>query len=354
MARPHPQRNVEKSATVPSNRTMTATVQPKQSFAERKAQNGGSKTASLIEGDQHLRTIDRPPPGDVISRVYKAQSKPELVKQRSRIDFFEEAFSVNENSSARERVHGDAIVMAEVKTNVIISDEFTFITELSYHLSTRYQRPVTSIVVTLQHGACMFFGGSFEPAYVMSIFALASQLLPTTNKRNTALIQKHMEEAIAVGPSRGVLRFVPAMEEQLACNGKTVSGEIDDLQKSMKHHDQGVEGMNGAVNAQGHTSKGIKANRKLSVKTLTNFRPVSVAGYQAPELTPPASADEALPPIPGSPQETKPHQESTELILAQQKTARRKKSFMETIFGRSAGKSSEHYRSSLPVIPSDR
>jgi hypothetical protein len=112
-----------------------------------------------------------------------------------------------------------------------ITDEFTFITELSYHLSTRYQRPVSSIVVTLHHGACMVFGGTFDPAYVLSVFALPEQLQPTTNKRNASLIQKHMEEAIGVKPSRGFLRFIPTLEEHTARNGKTLAGEIDDLEK---------------------------------------------------------------------------------------------------------------------------
>jgi len=91
---------------------------------------------------------------------------------------------------------------------------------------------MSSIIVSLHHGACMFFAGSFDAAYVMSISTLPSQLLPTTNKRNAALIQKHMEEAIGVHPKRGFLRFVPNQEENVANNGKTMAGEIDDLERS--------------------------------------------------------------------------------------------------------------------------
>jgi hypothetical protein len=109
-----------------------------------------------------------------------------------------------------------------------IDDEFTFITELSYLLSTRYQRPISSVVVTLQHGACMVFGGTFDPAYVLSVHALSTQLQPTTNKRNAALIQKHLEEVLAVRPSRGFLRFIPTPEENTARNGKTIAGEIEE------------------------------------------------------------------------------------------------------------------------------
>jgi len=78
----------------------------------------------------------------------------------------------------------------------------------------------------------MFFGGSFDAAYVMSIFALPSQLQPTTNKRNAALIQKHMEEALGVMPERGLLRFVPTLEENTAHNGKTMAGKIDELERT--------------------------------------------------------------------------------------------------------------------------
>ncbi|KAK4194731.1 Tautomerase/MIF superfamily [Triangularia verruculosa] len=313
------------------------------SFAERRAKDTPPSTSSPAATT-----------GDILVRPgRKRHSKPDLAKQQSTVNFFEDAFAVTEGNTARERVHGDAIVMAEVKTNVIISDEFTFITELSYHLSTRYQRPVSSIVVTLQHGACMLFGGSFDPAYVMSIFALPSQLLPTTNKRNTALIQKHMEEAIGVVPARGFLRFVPIKEEHLACNGKTMAGEIDELEKTM--YGVGLGGAKLALDeAQEAISRGMKGRKKLSVRSMANFRPSSAAGLHNPELTPPTSADEALPPIPGSPSPGSALKEKEELPQHQDqplpRTARKKKSFVATIFGRSGSVKRPEHRSSLPVI----
>jgi hypothetical protein len=44
----------------------------------------------------------------------------DLTRQKSKRNFFEDAFSDKPPSLARERVHGDAIVLAEVKTNVIV------------------------------------------------------------------------------------------------------------------------------------------------------------------------------------------------------------------------------------------
>ncbi|KAK4179266.1 Tautomerase/MIF superfamily [Triangularia setosa] len=316
------------------------------SFAERKAKDTPPSTSSPATAT-----------GDILVRPgRKRQSKPDLAKQQSTVNFFEDAFSVTEGNTARERVHGDAIVMAEVKTNVIISDEFTFITELSYHLSTRYQRPVSSIVITLQHGACMLFGGTFDPAYVMSIFALPSQLLPTTNKRNTALIQKHMEEVIGVVPARGFLRFVPTKEEHLACNGKTMAGEIDELEKTI--YGVGLGGTKVTLDeAQGAISRGLKVRKKLSARSMANFRPSSTTGFHNPELTPPTSADEALPPVPGSPSSppgaAQPAVQDKEGLPQQEtqpRTARKKKSFVATIFGRSGSVKRPGHRSSLPVI----
>ncbi|KAK0736956.1 Tautomerase/MIF superfamily [Apiosordaria backusii] len=321
--------------------------QREPSFAERKAKDTPPSMSSPATAT-----------GDILVRPgRRRQSKPDLAKQQNTVNFFEDAFAVTEGNTARERVHGDAIVMAEVKTNVIISDEFTFITELSYHLSTRYQRPVSSIVVTLQHGACMLFGGTFDPAYVMSIFALPSQLLPTTNKRNTALIQKHMEEAIGVVPARGFLRFVPTKEEHLACNGNTMAGEIDELEKTIYGVGLGGGAKVALDEAQGAISRGLKGRKKLSVGSMANFRPSSAPRFHNQELTPPASGDEALPPIPGSPssgaaqtvvqnKEGIPKQENQPLP----RTARKKKSFVATIFGRSGSVKRPEHRSSLPVI----
>lgn len=108
----------------------------------------------------------------------------------------------------------------------------------------------------------MLYGGSFDPAYVMSIFALPSQLQPTTNKRNSALIQKHMEEVLGVSASRGLLRFVPTSEEDFASNGNTVAGEIDNLERSLS----GSSKQNVGDDNTSLGSKRSKTRNKLSVK----------------------------------------------------------------------------------------
>ncbi len=90
------------------------------SFAERKAQLARNSMPRLVEGDNRiLRDIDRPPPGDPSLKPRKTQSKPELAKQRSQ--YFEDVFSARgPGSPAKERIRNEAIVMAEVKTNMIV------------------------------------------------------------------------------------------------------------------------------------------------------------------------------------------------------------------------------------------
>jgi len=75
-----------------------------------------------------------------------------------------------------------------------IEDEFTFISELSEYLSIRYNRPASCIVTTLQHGICIQFGGSCDPSYTIKTEALTRDMQPAANKRNVALLQRHMEQ----------------------------------------------------------------------------------------------------------------------------------------------------------------
>ncbi|KAL5116073.1 hypothetical protein ACEQ8H_005969 [Pleosporales sp. CAS-2024a] len=165
----------------------------------------------------HAHAADPPPPSTA----------------RSRAQFYEDSFAYKEGHghSARERVTKDAPIVAELRTNVIIKDEYTLVTDLSHHLSTRYQRPEASIMITVNHSACLLLGGSFEPTYVLTINALPVQLQPTTNKRNAALIQNFMCESIGVTPDRGIVKFVAIPEECLAMNGMTILGDIERLER---------------------------------------------------------------------------------------------------------------------------
>lgn len=194
------------------------------SFAQRKAAQPQSPDAVLVEGNNVMRSIDRPLPGDIVGR---RRSPPDPDMSRKRSAYFEAEFAGPNRGDdpAADRILNEAMVTAELKTNVIIPNELTFITDLAYHLSTRYQRPVSSIAITLQHGVCMLFGGTFEPAYTLAIHALPNLLQPATNRRNAILIQRHLHEALGVASTRGYIRFEAIPKENIAVGGKTSAVE---------------------------------------------------------------------------------------------------------------------------------
>lgn len=82
------------------------------------------------------------------------------------------------------------------------------------------------MVVTLRHSACIFFGGSSDPSYIMTVEALDSLVQAATNRRNVALLQQHMEQALGVAPARGYCRFVAIAEECSGWKGRTVASQV--------------------------------------------------------------------------------------------------------------------------------
>jgi hypothetical protein len=199
---------------------------------------------------------------------------------------------------------------------------------MSYILSTRYQRPESCVLVTVSHSACLVFGGSFDPAYTMSITALQCQLQPVTNKRNAALLQRAMEEALGVYPERGLIRFMPIAEENLATNGKTVTGEIEELEKESLEDSSSIR----------RTMSPIR--NRHSTKSLRNSRMSSPLPTHDEAFTPPANARSlgpqdpsyipVMPTIPMMPME----KSTLDLKAEKMQKMSRRRSFITSIFGK--------------------
>jgi hypothetical protein len=288
------------------------------------------------------RNIDRGAPGDqAIFSENKTPQQRQIAKKRSQ--YYQDTFAAREpNSSARERVSRDSMVLAEIKTNVIvrpplwlskdnpnmcqIQDEYSFITDLSYSLSTRYQRPESSILVTVAHSACMVFGGSFDPAYTMSITALKSQLQPITNKRNSTLLAKTMEESLGVSANRGIIKFLSIAEEDYATDGKTVAGEIEELERLSSEEPSAL---------QRGLSKASGRDKRNSTKSLRKLKSTPQLPTHDEGMTPPSSGRQfttspMLPPMPPTPSTKSIHDRQAEKV----KKMGRRKSFIATILGK--------------------
>ncbi|KAI0180504.1 Tautomerase/MIF [Hypoxylon sp. FL1284] len=308
----------ENSPSTASNHSL---VDPGLPFAQRTAQPARASKAHMVEGNKMMRNIYHALPGDPMGNR-KSHVHPELSKKRSA--YFETEFATanRDPDPVRARVQNEAMVLAELRTNVIIRDESSFITDLSYHLSSRYQRPISSIAITLNHGACMMFGGTFDPAYTLTIHALPCLVQPTTNKRNAALIQQHMRETLGVVMSRGYVRFVATPEENMAVGGKTVAADID---KSNATTDEKAA----------ETRKHAKSSRKIGVKSFASFKSVSMSDLASGPTPPPSTAGEAahistIPEVPPTPPED---DELGELVEQKpMKTASRRRSLRFTLF----------------------
>lgn len=110
----------------------------------------------------------------------------------------------------------------------------------------------------VQHSQCIFYAGTFEPAYIATVSALPAYVQPATNRRNAYVLSEHLEEALGVPSPRGLISFVPLPEENVACNGKTIAQALDNTL------DGGSYGM-GAIEEEKTPSFGSRRKR-LSVK----------------------------------------------------------------------------------------
>ncbi|KAL8676659.1 MAG: hypothetical protein Q9186_006843 [Xanthomendoza sp. 1 TL-2023] len=251
---------------------------------------------SLIDEAQISGPYGRGSPGDaaLIAMVNKDQASTNLSRRKSQ--FYSEVFAYREpNLTARDRVHRYSVITAEVKTNVIVKDEYVFLQDLSQHLSQRYQRPVSSIFITLNHSECLLYAGTFDSAYIMTITALPTQIQPTTNKRNAVMMQKFMAESLGVTPERGVVRFVGIAEEYLATNGNTVLGEIENMSKESSEDSANGTQRTGTLRRgrSRRSSKPEKLQMPLNSRPGTSDVKITSPQQMSPPI--PARSEEAIP-----------------------------------------------------------
>lgn len=184
----------------------------------------------------------------------------------------------------------------------------------------------------------MFYGASFDPAYILTITALPSQVQPVTNKRNASLLVKAMEEGLGVAPDRGLIKFVAIPEENLATAGKTIAGEIEELEKESGEISSLLnKSISKATNKNKkrqsmRSLKGKLSNVAESAPSTPTLFPNEMRGStpQSERLGTPLSyrATTPLPPIPTEPSMLDKKAEKV-------KKMGRRKSFIATIFGKS-------------------
>jgi uncharacterized protein (UPF0276 family) len=158
----------------------------------------------------------------------------------------------------------------------------------------------------------------------MNITALSSQLQPVTNKRNSAMLGKAIEESLGVSPNRGIIRFIPIAEENYATDGKTLAGEMEEFERDRMDDPSALHRGLSRASGKGR-KKSLKSLRKL--KSNLHLHPRHEA------ITPPSSGRDAshmLPPLPPTPTTESFNERTAKRV---QRMGRRK-SFMATLLGK--------------------
>lgn len=130
-----------------------------------------------------------------------------------------------------------------------------------------------------------------------------------------------MEEGLGVAPNRGVIRFLSLPEENLATDGKTIAGEIEELEREIAENNSSL---------QRSLSRGTpKSKRRQSLRSLRGAKNQLATHNERTSLTPPMSERET-PPLPAMPSEKSP----MDLRAEKAQKMGRRRSFIATIFGK--------------------
>ncbi|KAG9240887.1 hypothetical protein BJ878DRAFT_261594 [Calycina marina] len=134
----------------------------------------------------------------------------------------------------RERAAVEYIVLIDFKTTTIFEDKNQFMISLSGFVAEIYERLDTSVAISLQNNSALLYGGTFAPAYLVTVKGMSEYLTPSLNDRDSALLQNHLREAIGVAPDRGLITFEALLDSDIATNGKTLQTEIAILEEGIQ------------------------------------------------------------------------------------------------------------------------
>lgn len=102
-----------------------------------------------------------------------------------------------------------------------------FLNDFLQNVSETYHRPVNTIMIILESDTQIIMGGSTEPAYLLNITALSTEIAATKNMRSASLIQNFLTQSLGIPKERGVIKFLAINDQDLATNGMTITQEID-------------------------------------------------------------------------------------------------------------------------------
>ncbi|KAJ5493680.1 Tautomerase [Penicillium fimorum] len=257
-----------------------------------------SRTSSMFKEDKHDENIMP------VTR-FESESLPIYVSRKSVDDspltkmkklYYEDAFTARgSHNSPKDRVTHESVVVVELKTNTKAKDDAPkLLSDFAHFLAQVYQRPETSMLVTIDQNADLIFGNTSGSAYLLKITALSTLIGPLTNIHNTGLIQSIIQEVFGIAPDKGVVIYTPASEDNLATNGMTARDEIDRLERMDSDNSPSI-------------FKSISRSMSRRMKSSSgNSGPISLTSVMNPDVTTHTSTS---PVTSGQVPPLRPHQE---------------------------------------------
>ncbi|KAK5069649.1 hypothetical protein LTR64_008330 [Lithohypha guttulata] len=167
------------------------------------------------------------------NEVEKSWRSGQVSKKNSQ--FFDQAFAIREPYySAKERVTRDSLIVVEFQYNCCLDTEQSFLNDFLMTLSEIYHKPTNNIMVVARPNVHIMMAASTEPAYLVAITAMPSEIAATKNLRTVMIVQDFLAEALQIPVNRGIIKFHPVQEDELGSNKTTVKDEIEVLQAEDK------------------------------------------------------------------------------------------------------------------------
>lgn len=101
-------------------------------------------------------------------------------------------------------------------------------------MSEIYHKPTHNIMIVATTDASILISGSTEPAYLISLTALPSEIASMKNLRATTMVQEFVAESLKIPANRGVVKFQSVKEDEIGTNGITIRDEIDKIEAEEK------------------------------------------------------------------------------------------------------------------------
>ncbi|KAG0636881.1 Tautomerase/MIF superfamily [Tuber brumale] len=211
----------KKNPQLPAGRTPPSPAPTSMSFNQgddrdvtRRSESTRSPTAI------HFMTRDVEKGSPATGGLSKKSSKGDFSRKKSikGASYYGEVFAVRESGPV---VPKSSAVWVELRTNVILDNEFDFAKSLSEMVAKRYGKTEDAVCVSIEHSACMVMGGTYDGSFLLTITSL-NMISPTCNKRNAALICDWISNNLNVEVARGYIRFVDPDFANYAMGGFTM------------------------------------------------------------------------------------------------------------------------------------